>query len=78
MIMDEALDREFYTVKELAKLLRVSPLTIYRLASRGELPCYNIGRAKRFRRCDIEAFLNRRRSVSAEGADGHSPCEASI
>ena len=61
--MDEALDREFYTVKELAGLLRVSPLTIYRLVSKGDIPCYSIGQAKRFRRWDIKSFLTRQRSA---------------
>ena len=55
------LPQEFYTVKELAKLLRVTEMTIYRLVKRGELPAYHIGRAMRFRRDDIEAFLKRHR-----------------
>ena len=63
--MDEALDREFYTVKELAKLLRVSPLTIYRLAAKGELTSYSIGRAKRIRRCDLVAYLKRKKTPAA-------------
>ncbi len=50
--------KEFYKVKELAKILQVTDMTIYRLVRRGELPCYNIGRAKRFRRDDVEAFLD--------------------
>ena len=56
------LPQEFYTVKELAKLLRVTEMTIYRLVKRGELAAYHIGRAMRFRRGDIEAFLQERRS----------------
>jgi len=52
------MEKEFYTVKELAKLLSVNPMTIYRMVDRGELPVYIIGgRAKRFRRDDIEEYL---------------------
>jgi excisionase family DNA binding protein len=49
--------REFYTVSQLAELLQLTEMTIYRMISRGELPCYVIGRAKRFRSSDLENFL---------------------
>ncbi|MHA2313473.1 MAG: helix-turn-helix transcriptional regulator, partial [Candidatus Thorarchaeota archaeon] len=35
--MINMLDKEFYTAKELAESLKVTPMTIYRLAKRGEL-----------------------------------------
>ncbi len=54
-------DKEFYTVKELAELLCVKPLTIYRMVQRQELPFYKIGRSVRFRRDDIEEYLRSRR-----------------
>lgn len=55
-------EKEFYTTRELARLLQVAEMTIYRMVRRGELPCHNIGRAKRFRRSDVEAFLKRCRT----------------
>lgn len=55
-------EKEFYTTRELARLLKVAEMTIYRMVRRGELPCHNIGRAKRFRRGDVEAFLKRCRT----------------
>ena len=51
------LSKEFYSVKELASLLGVNPMTIYRMVQRGRLSCYQVGRAKRFYRRDIEMFL---------------------
>jgi excisionase family DNA binding protein len=48
---------EFFTVGQLASLLQLTEMTIYRMVNRGELPCYSIGRVKRFRRNDIEEFL---------------------
>ena len=48
---------EFYTVSQLAKLLQLTEMTIYRMVNRGDLPCYCIGRIKRFRLDDIEKFL---------------------
>lgn len=52
---------EFYTVGQLAELLQLTPMTIYRMVRRGDLTCHAIGRIKRFRRGDVEAFLQRAR-----------------
>jgi excisionase family DNA binding protein len=49
--------KDFYSVKELAEVLSVSQRTIFRLMERGDLPYYEIGRAKRFRKSDVEAYL---------------------
>ncbi len=57
---------EFCTANELAGRLRVTKATIYRMARRGEIPYYSIGRAMRFRSQDVEEFLKRCRGVEAE------------
>ena len=49
---------EFFTVGQLADLLQLTQMTIYRMVNRGELPCYSIGRVKRFSRSDIDEFLD--------------------
>jgi excisionase family DNA binding protein len=51
------LDKEFYTAKELAESLQVTPMTIYRLAKRGELKAIRIGRSIRFSSEDVEEFI---------------------
>lgn len=53
------LDKDFYTVKELADILKVNPITIRRLEQRGELKSHQIGRSMRFRREDIESYLGK-------------------
>jgi len=58
---------EFYTVAQLARLLQLTEMTIYRMVHRGDLPCYSIGRVKRFRQGDVEAFLKRCRVPAAKG-----------
>jgi excisionase family DNA binding protein len=58
---------EFYTVAQLARLLQLTEMTIYRMVHRGELPCYSIGRVKRFRQGDVEAFLRRCRVPATKG-----------
>lgn len=65
----ESIKPEFYTVGQLAKMLQVTEMTIYRMVRRGELPCHSIGRAKRFRHSDIEAFLRGCRSPVYAGTE---------
>ena len=55
--------REFYTTQELAARLRIKPITVYRLARRGDLAFYLVGRAMRFRHQDVEAFLDSCRGI---------------
>jgi excisionase family DNA binding protein len=56
---------EFYTVAQLARRLQFTKMTIHRMVSRGELPCYLFGRVKRFHHEDVEAFLRRCRTQEA-------------
>lgn len=53
----------FLTTEEVLSYLNVTPRTIYRLIRSGELPALRIGRQWRFRRCDLDAWLERQRSV---------------
>lgn len=57
---------EFYTVGQLADLLQLTPMTIYRMVRRGDLACHAIGRIKRFRRDDVETFLENSRQPASE------------
>ena len=60
---------EFLTSKELAAILRVNVETIYRMVDRGQIVCHRIGRAKRFRRYDVEEFLARCRTIERNHDD---------
>jgi len=57
--------QEFFTAAELAAVLRVSRKTVLRMARRGALPCHQFGRAKRFRRQDVEYFFSRARTLDS-------------
>jgi len=52
---------EFLSPKELSKYLKVSKPWPYQMARRGLLPYYKLGKVIRFRREDIEDFLERSR-----------------
>jgi len=50
--------QEFYTVKELASYLRVTPATIYRYVEKRRIRVHRLPRGLRFRKTDIDEFLN--------------------
>ena len=64
--LNEDSQPEFYTVGQLAELLQLTPMTIYRMVRRGELACHAIGRIKRFRRGDVETFLENSRQPASD------------
>lgn len=56
--MAQSLSRaRFLTVNEVADLLRVSSMTIYRLIKDGELPAVRVGKSYRLLEQDIDAYL---------------------
>lgn len=54
-------EREFLTLRELAALLRVAPVTIYRLVARRALPVYRAFKKILFRVDDVREYLVRQR-----------------
>jgi excisionase family DNA binding protein len=47
----------FLTPQEVADLLRVSNMTVYRLIKAGELPAVRVGKAFRLREDDLDAYI---------------------
>jgi len=54
----------FLTTEEVIDVLRVNSRTVYRLIQTGDLPAVRVGRQWRFRRTDLESWLNRGRRVA--------------
>jgi putative molybdopterin biosynthesis protein len=52
-----------YTTDELAKLLKISKLTVYDLIKKGELPSYRVGKQMRVDAADLEAYKRRNRMI---------------
>ncbi len=50
----------FLTVQEVAELMRVSTMTVYRLIKSGDLPAVRVGRSFRVRDVDVDAYLGQR------------------
>jgi excisionase family DNA binding protein len=50
----------FLTVAEVAGLMRVSTMTVYRLIKGGDLPAVRVGKSYRIKEDDVDAFLAKR------------------
>ena len=50
----------FMTVGEVAAILRVSTMTVYRLINGGQLPAVRIGRSFRVREDELDRYLDER------------------
>jgi excisionase family DNA binding protein len=47
----------YVTVAEVAALLRVSNMTVYRLVQAGQLPAVRVGRSYRIREEDVDSYV---------------------
>jgi PTS system nitrogen regulatory IIA component len=66
------IEDEILTIDEVAKYLRVSERTVYDWAQKGEIPSGKIGTVWRFKRAEIEQWVNNRLSVHRINANRSS------
>ena len=52
-------DPKFLTVAEVAAMMRVSKMTVYRLVHSGELPAVRVGRSFRVTEDDVDEYLRK-------------------
>ena len=65
--MDESeLIEPLLTVGEVAQLMRVSNMTVYRLIKSGQLSAIRVGKNYRLRNTDLDRYLNERAVRVAE------------
>ena len=57
----EAMTDEILTLKEVAKYLKLAEKTAYRLAAEGKLPGFKVGGSWRFKREDVEAWIEEKK-----------------
>ena len=50
----------FLTVAEVASMLRVSNMTVYRLIQAGDIPAVRVGKSYRLREDDLDKYLTDR------------------
>jgi PTS system nitrogen regulatory IIA component len=63
------MEEEILTIEEVARYLRVSERTVYDWAQKGEIPSGKIGTVWRFKRTDIERWVNERLSSNRIGGE---------
>jgi excisionase family DNA binding protein len=51
---------QFMTVSEVARVLRISNMTVYRLISSGQLQAVRVGKSYRLREEDVDRYLGER------------------
>lgn len=56
------MELEFLTVEEVARILKVNKMTIYRYIKAGKIVAYRVGKDLRISKKELESFL--RRSLS--------------
>ncbi len=59
------MEDDILTIEEVAKYLRVSERTVYDWAQKGEIPAGKIGTVWRFKKSEIEKWVNERLSTSS-------------
>jgi excisionase family DNA binding protein len=62
------MDESFLTTEEVLDCLRVNLRTVYRLIKAGKIPAVRVGRQWRFRKRDIDAWLESQRPRTARSA----------
>jgi excisionase family DNA binding protein len=60
-------EKEWFTTDELICWLGLGRTKTYELLRSGEIPSYRIGRIRRIRRQDVEAWLERNRFQAGDG-----------
>jgi PTS system nitrogen regulatory IIA component len=68
--MSTITEEEILTLDEVARYLRVSERTVYDWAQKGEIPSGKIGTVWRFKKADIEQWVNNRLSIHKTTSGG--------
>lgn len=51
---------QYYTIEEVAKMLKVAYLTVYRWIQSGKLTAYKAGKQYRIEKVDLDKFMKKR------------------
>jgi excisionase family DNA binding protein len=57
---------EILTLPELAQLLKVAEKTVYTMAQKGELPAFKVRGQWRFKRVDLDLWIERKKASCRE------------
>ena len=57
-----------FTVQEVATYLRMKPVTIYKHAKAGKLPCFKVGANWRFKKSTIDRWISAQEDKESNGS----------
>ena len=59
-------DRELLTTSEVSRMLKVARITVYRMANRGDIPCYRNGKNLLFYKDEITEWVENSKTVKGK------------
>lgn len=65
-MVENTITDEILTLKEVAEYLKLAEKTVYRLVAEGKLPDFKVGGSWRFKKCDIENWIETSKSDSKD------------
>jgi excisionase family DNA binding protein len=72
------IDETFLTTEEVLEYLQVNLRTVYRLIKAGKIPAVRVGRQWRFRKSDIDAWLDSQHSRSGSRPSGEMSSQPAV
>ncbi len=66
---EENMAKDIITIKEVAKFLKVTERTLYRLVQEGKVPAFKVGGSWRFELADIEAWIAEQKKALHKGGE---------
>lgn len=60
---------EILTLPEVAQLLKVAQKTVYSMAQKGQIPAFKVGGQWRFKRVDIDQWIEQRKAASRDDGE---------
>ena len=60
------MDTNILTIREVAEYLRITEKTAYRLASEGKLPGFKVGGSWRFKKGELDRWIEKQKHVSSK------------
>ena len=60
---------EILTLPEVAQLLKVAEKTVYSMAQKGQLPAFKVGGQWRFKRADLDQWIEQQKAASRDDGE---------
>jgi excisionase family DNA binding protein len=61
------MEHDILTVKEVAEYLKLAQKTVYKLAANNQIPAFKVGNSWRFKKTDIEEWIEENQRTSNVG-----------